>query len=114
MSSYPAGSSFQATVSAEGRLQFTAEERRALDKSLKTLTGETVSITVKRYRPSRSSRQNRYYFGVVVPILAEHCGYDVQEMHETLAMRFLRVEDCPITGVPRRKRTPDTDSQGIR
>ena len=32
-------------------------------------------------------------------------------MHETLAMRFLRIEDCPITGAPRRKHTPKTDTK---
>lgn len=111
MSNYPAGTSFQATVSDEGRLQFTREERSALDKTLKTLAGTTVSIIVKRFRPQRSAKASAYYWAVVVPLIAEHCGYEKDEMHEALAMRFLRIEDCPITGVPRRKRTPDTDSK---
>ncbi len=111
MSTYPAGSSFQATVSAEGRLQFTAEERRALDRSLQTLAGQTVAIIVKRQQRTRSDRANSYYWATVVPILADHCGYDKQEMHEALAMRFLRIDDCPITGAPRRKRTPDTSTR---
>lgn len=72
--------------------------------------GRFVELTLGKRKTTRSSKANRYYFGVVVKLLAEHCGYDRQEMHETLAMRFLRIEDCPVTGAPRRKRTPKTDS----
>jgi hypothetical protein len=47
-----------------------------------------------------------------VPLLAEYCGYDCHDdMHEALAFKFLRIEDCPITGSPRRKHTPETDSK---
>lgn len=98
------------TVSANGRLQFTESERRGLDMWLSTLIGKRVGITVKVHRNTRSSQQNRYYFGVVVKMLADHCGYEVDEMHEALAYRFLRIEDCPVTGAPRRKRTPDTNT----
>lgn len=43
---------------------------------------------------------------MVVRILAEFCGYQPDEMHELLAMKFLRLDDDPITGQPRRLRTP--------
>jgi hypothetical protein len=79
-------------------------------RHLRALAGKHVELTLKRRRAKRSPQANRYYFGVVVKVLAEHCGYDVQEMHEALAFRFLRIEDCPITGAPRRKRTPETDT----
>jgi hypothetical protein len=46
-----------------------------------------------------------------VPLIAEHCGYDKQEMHELLAMRFLRMADDPVTGSPRRRHTPETDTK---
>jgi hypothetical protein len=80
------------------------------NRAVRALAGKHVEILLKRRRTKRSNPQNRYYFGVVVKLLAEHCGYDTQEMHEALAMRFLRIEDCPITGAPRRKRTPQTDT----
>lgn len=72
--------------------------------------GRFVEMLLRKRKTTRSSKANRYYFGVVVKLLAEHCGYDRQEMHEALAFRFLRIEDCPITKTPRRKRTPETDS----
>lgn len=78
---------------------------------LRTFDGRKVEVTVKQFRNTRSWRQNRYYWGVVVALIAEHCGYDPQDMHEALAMKFLRIEDCPVTGAPRRKRTPKTDTK---
>jgi hypothetical protein len=78
---------------------------------LRTFAGQTVEIKVKQYRAQRSSQANRYYFGVVVKLLAEHCGYDADDMHEALAMKFLRIEDCPVTGVPRRARTPNQNTK---
>lgn len=86
-------------------------DRATLHAMLRALEGKRAAITIKPFRAARSSKANRYYWGVVVPTLAEHCGYDVQEMHEVLALRFLRIEDCPVTGMPRRKRTPRTDSK---
>ena len=100
---------FSGRVSTDGRLQ--ADVPKDLQRYLRTLTGKHVDITVRIHRTQRSSKANRYYFGVVVAMLAEYCGYDQQDMHEALAMRFLRVEDCPITGAPRRKRTPNTNSK---
>lgn len=81
------------------------------NRAIRSFAGKHVEILVRKRKTKRSSQANRYYFGVVVKLLAEHCGYDPQEMHEALAMRFLRIEDCPITGAPRRKHTPQTDTQ---
>lgn len=58
-----------------------------------------VTISVKVSRPRRSSSQNRYWHGVVVPLFAEHCGYDVDEMKDVLALRLLPKEITdPSTG----------------
>jgi len=80
-------------------------------KYLRGLDGKEVEVVVRRLRSQRSSQANRFYWGVVIALMAEEFGYDKQEMHEVLAMRFLRIEDCPITGSPRRKRTPDCDTK---
>lgn len=47
---------------------------------------------------------------MVIKAFSEHTGYERDEMHELLAMKFLRIEDDPITGAPRRKRTPKCDT----
>jgi hypothetical protein len=86
------------------------EQPQAYNRAVRALAGKHVEGIIRKRKTKRTSQANRYYFGVVVKLLAEHCGYDAQEMHEALAFRFLRIEDCPITGAPRRKRTPDTDT----
>lgn len=87
------------------------EKPKDYNRAVRALAGKHVELTIKKRRTKRTDPQNRYYFGVVVKLLAEHCGYETDEMHEALAMRFLRIEDCPITGAPRRKRTPKTDTE---
>lgn len=76
-----------------------------------SFAGQRIEVTIRRRKEQRTSQQNRYLFGVVYPVIAEFTGYEVEELHEALAMKFLRVEDCPITGAPRRKRTPKTNTQ---
>lgn len=102
---------FIGRVSDAGKLEMSAPVRALWDRQLAALAGAPVEWTIKRFRNRRSSQANRYYFGVVVPLIAEHCGYERDELHELLAMRFLRIEDDPITGSPRRKHTPETDSK---
>ena len=84
---------------------------RDYGRYLQILKGQFVEVIVRKRRTQRSGQANRYYWAAVVTPLAEHCGYERGEMHETLAMRFLRIEDCPFTGAPRRKRTPKCDSK---
>jgi hypothetical protein len=46
-------------------------------------------ITVKVLRESRSSQQNRFYHGVIIPLFAEHCGYEFDEMKDALALKLI-------------------------
>jgi hypothetical protein len=101
---------FRGTVDDSGTLQFAQAVRGLLVAHLSKLRGKPIELTVRRFRQQRTDRQGRYYFGVVVPLIAEHCGYPKDEMHELLAMRFLRLDDDPVTGSPRRRHTPDTDT----
>lgn len=62
---------------------------------IRSLTGK-VAVTVEPYRATRSDRQNRYYWAVVVELLASELGYTKDEMHEALKWKFLRIErDLP-------------------
>lgn len=95
---------FAATVDERGGLH--AEDRPAFAGYLRTLAGQRVTLTVKKYRKARTSPQSRYYYGVCIAVLAEHLGYDRDELHEALAFKFL-----PLTGpddpLPRRRSTAD-------
>jgi hypothetical protein len=79
-------------------------------RHLQRLAGERVEVVVRKRKTKRSNQANAFYWAAVVHPLAEHLGYEDDELHEVMAMRFLRIEDCPVTGVPRRKRTPKTDT----
>lgn len=41
----------------------------------------------------RSLPQNKYYWGVVVKILADEFGYTTDEMHDALKWQFLRIRE---------------------
>ncbi len=54
------------------------------------LEGKQIEVILRQYRKGRSNEQNRWYWGCIVPLLAEHCGYDKEEMHDALRWKFLR------------------------
>lgn len=64
-----------------------------------------VVLTVKEFKPKRSSQANRYYFGVVLPMICnglEDLGWDPEDceegsVHEALKRKFL-AKPRPITG----------------
>jgi hypothetical protein len=53
------------------------------------LEGKKVELVLKKSSSVRSLQANSYYWAVVVKILADHCGYDSDEMHEILKHKFL-------------------------
>lgn len=66
----------------------TQKGKRRLFEYLKTLRGEHwVSLD----RETRSQTQNKYYWGVVVHLIADGTGMDKQEVHHELKKRFLPV-----------------------
>ncbi len=51
--------------------------------------GKRVRVTVERFRNRRSSEQNRYYHGVVVPAIGKAIGeQDMEAVHEMLKAEF--------------------------
>ena len=79
---------FSAKVN-KGKLTILNQEK--FDIYLMTL-GEDVEIIIRKPkidRSSRSTQQNRYYHGVIIPILSEELGYSKEEIHEVLKSKFL-------------------------
>lgn len=72
-----------------GRVQMDAEAFKA---ALKLFEDGPVVIEVKAAKPTRSSQQNRYWHGVVIPAFAEHCGYEFEEMKDALALKLIPKE----------------------
>lgn len=59
--------------------------------------GATVTIKVTIERPKRSVQQNRFWHGVVIPLFAEHCGYEFDDMKDELALKLLPKELTDMT-----------------
>lgn len=47
-----------------------------------------VEVTVDRLKHTRTSSQNRYYWGVVVAEIAKETGHDPEQVHELLKKMF--------------------------
>lgn len=61
--------------------------------------GKRIELVLREHKSKRSLPQNSYYWGVVVALLAEDCGYDPEEMHEALKWKFLQRHDVPLPTV---------------
>jgi len=64
----------------------------AYKQRLLNLEGKYVNISPVIYRENRSSNQNAYYWGVVIKMIAEYCGYmpdDYESLSDELKRKFL-------------------------
>ena len=66
--------------------------RQGFDAAMSRFPDGHVVVSVKVVRSSRSSRQNRYWHGVVIPLFAEHCGYEFAEMKDVLSLKLIPKE----------------------
>jgi len=71
----------------DGKLKLVQQD--LFRKYLYSLRGE-VEVIVRKWKKRRSDNQNKYYWGVVIPILCETLGYSNDEIHEALKWKFLR------------------------
>ena len=64
-------------------------------EAVKAFEGKECLITIEKLSKKRSNNQNRYYHGVVIPIVKnclKEAGYTMNndEVHELLKLKFLR------------------------
>lgn len=50
---------------------------------------DELEVTVEKHRSQRSNQQNRYYWGVVLNIIANETGHSTEELHEIYKRMFL-------------------------
>lgn len=74
----------------EGKLKLVQPD--LFKRYLHSLRGE-IELIVRKWKKRRTDNQNKYYWGVVIPILCESLGYSDEEMHEALKWKFLRNRD---------------------
>ena len=82
-------------VPPEGRAQRIAGIAQYLSDAL---PGCRLAVTIERYSPKRSSNLNSYYWAVPVKLISQATGYEPDEVHEILAMKFLPPRTLEIGG----------------
>ena len=55
---------------------------------LASLEGKRVEVIVRRETKTRTSQQNRYLFGVVYAIISDCTGYDPEQVHDAMKVKF--------------------------
>lgn len=81
---------WRGSINENGQLKLVNPD--SFKRYLTSLRGE-VELLVRKWKERRTGNQNRYYWGVVIPILCESIGYSNEEMHEAMKWKFLRNRD---------------------
>ena len=67
-------------------------QRQRIAKYLEGLQDSFVYITISTSKKPKSHGQRGYYWGVILPVIANSTGYTVKESHEEMKKMFLTVE----------------------
>ena len=63
-------------------------ENKFKDKIVR-LNGKYAILELKNFYKKRSDNQNQYYWGVVLQIISEETGNDLEDLHSTFKAMFL-------------------------
>src|SRR5690349_12063838 len=81
----------------------------------KQYEGRAIQLSIEPMRRTRSTEQNAYYWGVVLPTICKSIGadkYDKNDIHESLKARFLsRHKDEIAPGLPLVRSTATLDTR---
>lgn len=101
---------WSAVVTTEGGIVI--DSRDLYRRFVKTLSGQPVTVTVKKLTKKRSSAQNRRYWALLTTgaISLWEDPSQAEYLHEEIAHILLPLPADPKTGLRRRMRTPDLDT----
>lgn len=69
--------------------KFIPEDKERFRAAFYGHEGKRVRVTVDRFRNRRSTEQNKYYFGVIVPAIGKAIGEsDLEAVHDMLKAEF--------------------------
>ncbi len=72
-------------------LTFSGDERPLRRGFLRRLAGKDVDVVIRPHRNRRSDQQNKWHWGVAVPLIAQELGYD---KHEHEHVHYALVAKC--------------------
>jgi len=77
-----------------GKLKSLNHVKDALFRWISTFKdGTKLDVVIRKHKEKRTNLQNRYYWGVVIPILSDYFGHDnPEDMHEDLKTEFNPIE----------------------
>jgi len=79
------------------------EDAKGFELLKLSLVGQDIEIRLTKRKKDRTSAANRYYWGVIIPMLAEFCGMTREETHDALKHKLLI--DRTDEGLPRVRST---------
>ena len=86
--------------------ELSLDNRKAFREQWQRFKGCAVTLTLSRTPKRQGTQSLRYLRGVVIPDIAEACGYadpdDYQSVYDGLMWKFYRLPDGPF-GEPRRQ-----------
>ncbi len=83
---------FHADVAADGCTFIWQANEAALRRGyLKQLAGQRIDVVLRAHRERRSDRQNKWHWGIAIPLIAHHLGYDKHEHDE---VHYALVAEC--------------------
>lgn len=92
---------FSATIEmVSGKKVLAITSRAWYDTQInKFKVGDKVSVYISSRRPKRSEAQNRYYFGVYLPLIANETGErDIDRLHKLFSGKFLTTGIVEVLG----------------
>ena len=78
---------FWGTIGEDGRLII--HDQKRLKEYLTGLKKGEVEITIRRWRKNRTLPQNSFYWAVILELVAEYTGMEIEEVHQTFERKFL-------------------------
>jgi len=81
-----------------GRIKLSKGEARLYRDYLATLEGKPVQVTIGKVKGLRTEQQMRYYWGVVVKLIAAHTGHDSDYIHDFLKDKFAPQQTRRVNG----------------
>lgn len=74
---------------ADGALVPSASQKEAMSRFLQNRNGRAVAVKFSVPTLNRSLSQNKYYWGVLLTLLAEHTGHTTEDLHLVMKDMFL-------------------------
>ena len=55
--------------------------------------GDRIELIIRKENSVSSPAQNKYYWGVIIKLIAEYTGHDPDEIHSIMKWKFLKQKD---------------------